>query len=525
MKHQSLSPALKLFRFLTAALFCLAFVVVSSCDHSDETNLVDDLDILAQSLATQHGRIGVKDAANDGIDEFYFLGPTVGKDPKYHGRFNPNLNPKVEISDDLSFNQIHAAFGEKAGGSNKVHMSPAEETYYVNWDPGETQAVVGKIYRIRVVVANKVLGYADVGIVTNPEHTLRNGLIPVAQNQQFRIAFRIEDKICPARILIEPGEASLVPGEEIQLRGTIFNFFDEELTDVKRDWSVEDESVATIDQNGLLKALKAGTTKVTLRSFDVSVSIDVTVVESNGQVIGRVVDALSGNPIEGARVAFGSQFEVFSESDGHFAIDVPQGNYEVTVQKTGYIASSVPDFAVEGNATNNLGLIALSPILQSGELRIVLTWNPTIDLDSHLTGPIPNSPFRFHVYWITQFTEFASLDIDDLFGPGPETITINQTFEGVYRYSVHNFANTANGLANSNAKVRVFRGDEQIAIFDAPQQSGTLWKVFEFDGITKEITVFNEMSNEFNSSAVTRVNPDAWEKESNDILKAPRTKK
>jgi uncharacterized protein (TIGR02145 family) len=46
MKQQSLSPALNLVRFLTAVLFCIAFVMVSSCDHSDETNPVDDVNSL-----------------------------------------------------------------------------------------------------------------------------------------------------------------------------------------------------------------------------------------------------------------------------------------------------------------------------------------------------------------------------------------------------------------------------------------------------------------------------------------------
>jgi uncharacterized protein YfaP (DUF2135 family) len=217
-----------------------------------------------------------------------------------------------------------------------------------------------------------------------------------------------------------------------------------------------------------------------------------------GIITGRIVDALTGNPIAGARIILGNPIETNSDSDGNFSLEVPEGIYNIIIQKEGNINVNISDFSVVGNQLNVLGIVAMSPILETGALRIVLTWNPQIDLDSHLTGPIPNTNSRFHVYWFSlgnlNSSPFSLLDRDDLFGPGPETITISETFDGIYRFSVHDYTNlnsfNSSNLSNSNAQVRVFSGNDQIASFTVPNQDGTLWKVFELNGLTKEITVF-----------------------------------
>jgi uncharacterized protein YfaP (DUF2135 family) len=532
MKNQTIKFHAFYLNFLMFWVISLSFLLVSSCDNgfNDESNLADDFDILSQSLSVKFGNIGISDAANDGIDEFYFLAPTVGKQPKYHGKFNPNISPVIEISDDLSFQNIHASFGVKSGKNGKVIVDSSEEKYFVDWEPSKSRAVIGKIYRARVLVANKVLGYVDLGVVSNTKQTLRNGIIPVVENQSFRIAFRIEDKICPARIEVLPNEVILRPSEEIQLRATVYNFFDEVLEEIETKWSVEDESVATIDQNGLLKGVSEGITNVIVRSIDISTTIKVSVVKIDGIVTGKVVDAITGNPISGAKIVLGDSFEILSENDGNFVIEVPQGTYNLIIQKDGYINSNVSGFSVIGNQVNSLGLVALSPNLQTGELRVVLTWNPRIDLDSHLTGPISNSSSRFHVFWFRigslNSSPYSYLDKDDEVGPGPETITISQSFDGIYRYSVHDYTNAeldfSTALSNSNAEVRVFFGNDQVASFKVPNRGGTLWKVFELNGRTKEITVFNEMTYISTPESINRIKSDEWVEEISETLKSPK---
>jgi hypothetical protein len=139
-------------------------------------------------------------------------------------------------------------------------------------------------------------------------------------------------------------------------------------------------------------------------------------------------------------------------------------------------------------ATNNQNH-ALTPILGEGKLRVVLTWGEKpSDLDSHLTGP--DAVSRFHIYYSKKGSEnaapFSFLDHDDVTSYGPETVTIIEQKEGVYRYSVHDFtnrgSNSSQKMANSSAKVEVYQGANLIRTFHVPQKDGTLWTVFELDG-------------------------------------------
>jgi hypothetical protein len=120
----------------------------------------------------------------------------------------------------------------------------------------------------------------------------------------------------------------------------------------------------------------------------------------------------------------------------------------------------------------------------------VLTWGASPnDLDSHLTGPNADGS-RFHVYYASRgsltLAPFAKLDVDDVSGFGPETMTITQMNAGTYRYSVHDFSNrssaTSTALRSSGAKVQVYTPAGLAQTFFVPNQAGTLWTVFELSG-------------------------------------------
>ena len=89
------------------------------------------------------------------------------------------------------------------------------------------------------------------------------------------------------------------------------------------------------------------------------------------------------------------------------------------------------------------------------------------------------------------------LDLDDTSSFGPETTTLLQQMNGVYRFSVHDYSNrgstTSTALSNSQAQVRIYRGSNLVASFNVPfGQPGTLWTVFEMQGST--ITPVNAMT-------------------------------
>ncbi len=122
---------------------------------------------------------------------------------------------------------------------------------------------------------------------------------------------------------------------------------------------------------------------------------------------------------------------------------------------------------------------ALSPVMTSLDgLRIVLNWgDKPADLDSHIVFP------GNHIYWEQKLGAEGNLDVDDVNGFGPETITINRKHAGEsYVYAVHDYSNmlrpTANGLARSQAKVLVYIGQSLVRSYYVPNQPGNLWTVF-----------------------------------------------
>lgn len=265
-------------------------IVLGSCTEGivKDEDFSNDLNLLSQSLSINYGKIGISDAANDGIDEFYFLAPTVGQSPKYHGKFHQSLKPVVEISDDLSFENILLTFSRENSSDKKIIVNESEEFYSATWNTSESKVILGKIYRIRVRVGEKILGFVDVGIVPSPAKQLESGLVPVVQNQTFRIDFRIEDKICPAKIEILPLEATILKDGEQQFEAIVYNFFGEVL-DLKVKWDVGNSTVASINQDGMAKGLEFGFSKIFATSFDVTGEADLFVQEAIGPRPGRDV--------------------------------------------------------------------------------------------------------------------------------------------------------------------------------------------------------------------------------------------
>ena len=214
------------------------------------------------------------------------------------------------------------------------------------------------------------------------------------------------------------------------------------------------------------------------------------------------------------------------EGGSYNFVGLDAGQYTAEVTGVGFINTFYTVICLGGIETTNQDA-SITPVLSPGETRIVLTWgqNPR-DLDSHLTGPIPGSPDRFHVYYADRgspsSSPFADLDLDDTSSYGPETTTIYQQFDGTYRYSVHDYTNKSStnslALSESNAQVRVYRGSDLVATLNVPaDQGGTLWTVFELDGDT--ITPINIMTYESSSGSVRSVNANSLFMEDADLFR------
>jgi len=220
----------------------------------------------------------------------------------------------------------------------------------------------------------------------------------------------------------------------------------------------------------------------------------VSLNSPSGVISGFVNNAVNGNAISGATVELRAGSGNISgaplatattNSDGAYEFTArPFGTYTIRVVRSGF--ADLNATVVLAGATVTAPAIFLSPAGQNVLWRFVLSWGSSpSDLDAHLTGPIPNSNTRFHVYFsnegsLTTFP-FALLDFDVTNGFGPETITISQQAFGVYRYYIDNFSEES-PLRSSGARVDVYQGNTLVRQFSPPQQDGAVWTVFELNG-------------------------------------------
>ncbi|WP_420220391.1 tetratricopeptide repeat protein [Metapseudomonas resinovorans] len=138
---------------------------------------------------------------------------------------------------------------------------------------------------------------------------------------------------------------------------------------------------------------------------------------------------------------------------------------------------------------------AISPVMQNLDgLRVVLSWGAQpYDLDSHMAFA------GNHIYFRQKIGTDANLDVDDIDGYGPETITLTRKHFGEpYVYSVHNYSEQtyprSKTLSNSQAKVFVYVGQSLVRTYYIPRnQPGNLWTVFRLTG-NGEFEDINEIS-------------------------------
>lgn len=234
--------------------------------------------------------------------------------------------------------------------------------------------------------------------------------------------------------------------------------------------------------------------------LDVGTTQTTTAVYPGGAVTGTVRGATDGLPIPSAQVSLDDGSTATSGPDGTFTVqDLEPGRYLVTATAEGFQPPAPSEVAVQAAQTSTVDLL-LSPQLQPGGLRVVLTWDEDPDdLDSHLWLPAAQP---YHIYYqnlgALSACPFAQLDIDDTSGFGPETVTIGQSVPGSYRYAVHRFGGTET-LSQSAAIVQVFDAEGLVATFEVPQ-NGTgaeeWWHVFDVDVATGDLVPSNRLLQE-----------------------------
>lgn len=81
----------------------------------------------------------------------------------------------------------------------------------------------------------------------------------------------------PSDVQLDPDEVSLLVGETETLAATVLDEDGDELDDVSVSWSSSDESVATVDDDGVVEGVEEGTAEITAEAGSASATADVTV--------------------------------------------------------------------------------------------------------------------------------------------------------------------------------------------------------------------------------------------------------
>ncbi len=174
-----------------------------------------------------------------------------------------------------------------------------------------------------------------------------------------------------------------------------------------------------------------------------------------------------------------SRLSIYTDNEGYCHAALEPGMYTVEAKRGGYMQEYRNVFF--GPDDEEEVPILLTPKLRKDEMRIVLTWGDRpADEDSHLF-----TPGQGHACYYEKDIPGANLDVDDTNGYGPETVTITDLEQGVYKYYVADYTHCSSNevrsreLSESDATVRVYtyRGLEKT--FHVPKnQKGVIWEVF-----------------------------------------------
>ncbi len=248
-------------------------------------------------------------------------------------------------------------------------------------------------------------------------------------------------------------------------------------------------------------------------------------VVQTATINGKVTNAIDGTAIAGALVEIAGLSTTTDENGNYEITNIPEatlnaafsatplsGNaplqvsftdqsndaaYSLVVSATGFSTYTNNQIIIDKGDTLAID-VSLSPMLNAGEMRIVLNWGDAPDdLDSYLVTPtIDGSSYTidYSNKGSASVAPYATLDHDDRDAYGPETITIYQKFAGTYKYYVNNYSGTPD-ITSSNAVVQVYTNEGLVSSVNVPTTgSGAYWNVLTIDGATGNISVINEIS-------------------------------
>jgi uncharacterized protein YfaP (DUF2135 family) len=202
-------------------------------------------------------------------------------------------------------------------------------------------------------------------------------------------------------------------------------------------------------------------------------------------IVRGCVNDESGAPAAGTRIALEGisysnlQFAT-TDAAGQFAVPAKQNSTVFIQGQRGVFLSNAVSSSV---GTSDVNIATCLTVPTGNAMTMKLTWGASPrDIDSHL-----HVPGGAHVYYGSQGSltaePFASLDVDDTSGNGPEVTTIRRPKTGIYRFFLHNFSNSFTpGMTGSPTRVELNYGGRTV-VFTPPAGEGSAlyWHLFDLE--------------------------------------------
>merc|ERR1711872_233523 len=174
----------------------------------------------------------------------------------------------------------------------------------------------------------------------------------------------------------------------------------------------------------------------------------------------------------------------------------------ISVSREGYILETI-ERTISNEAEQIFRGIFIAPTLNEGELRLVLGWGTTRDLDLHV-DQINNATGT--VICVTNWMNKAScdgvtLDVDS-YDYGPETVTWGDAANDPYMYKIWVNDYDDLGVGQSGAKITLF-GETNIKMEAEAGKSGSWWEIGTFS--PSQGTSSFSMANLYNRRAAGRM--------------------
>lgn len=257
----------------------------------------------------------IADAARDYKAGFYWLPPMV-RNPSVSGTFDASLLPTVEICEliDDACGPVLATYTMASGPGGEV-VRIQDGHYHVNWHTDQFALSTTNSYRIsvRAGVNDVLLGYADVQPAANGsgfKNLDTDEIMGLVDGRTLPIKFRIESNVV-GDIDVTPLEATLEPGGTQQFVASASDLHGNPMSATVM-WNSSDESIATVDQSGLVTAISEGTAIITASAERVSGNATVIVAKP-----APVVGSIEVGPPEVTLVRGGTQQYLATVFDVH----------------------------------------------------------------------------------------------------------------------------------------------------------------------------------------------------------------